>query len=161
MDIDIKCTEGTFKARACGVVLDGDKILAIKANWSDEHYCFAGGHIEIGEDSKEATAREMSEELQMPVKVQDFVCVNENIYRNKKGTVSNEIVFFYTVKPSKPLPKGAFEVCEVDHGIKKTQRYVWLDLNGEEVKKLTPYCVVEILKSGERNKLITTNKLKN
>ena len=53
MDIGIKSQEGTFKLRSCGVIVKNGKMLVDRARNFDG-YVYLGGHINLGENSKDA-----------------------------------------------------------------------------------------------------------
>lgn len=68
-----------FEICARGIVSCQGKILVCSCK-NKNHYFFPGGHIEFGENAKEALAREMKEELGVSVKKCLFIGTVENIY---------------------------------------------------------------------------------
>lgn len=68
-----------FEICARGIVLCQGKILICYCK-SKKHYFFSGGHVEFGENAKEALAREIKEELGVSVKKCLFIGTVENIY---------------------------------------------------------------------------------
>ena len=57
-DIEIKTAQKKFKYRVNGIIIHNNKILTIKMK-NNTSYCLPGGHVELGEDSKNAVLREM------------------------------------------------------------------------------------------------------
>ena len=81
-----------FEICARGIVWCQGKILVCYCK-SKKHYFFPGGHIEFGENAKEALAREMKEELGISVKKCLFIGTVENIYLedNQKHHEINQV----------------------------------------------------------------------
>lgn len=149
MDIDIKSSEGKFKLRACGIVLKDGKILVDKAKNFDG-YVYMGGHISIGESSRDAVIREAKEELQVDVEIERLICINENLYPTH-DSMAQEVSFYYLLKSKQPLPDGDFERQEVDGGELKIHKYKWLDLNDAKVANLRPNWIIDMILCGAEN----------
>ncbi|MCQ2381956.1 MAG: NUDIX domain-containing protein [Clostridia bacterium] len=62
MDLKIKNEREEFHCRSCGVIKQNNKFLIMRVNRS-EYYHIPGGHIELGETSKDAVIREIKEEV--------------------------------------------------------------------------------------------------
>ena len=109
--------------KSCGcVVFDGDKVLLIKHN--EGHWDLPKGHIEEGETEIETAIREVKEETNVDVEV------NEN-YRYTTGYspmegVWKEVVYFIATKKSDNLIPQEEEVQIVQ----------WFELN-EAIEKIT------------------------
>jgi len=69
------------------------------------YYFFPGGHVEFGEESEEALARELNEELGLKIKKCSFIGGLEQVYleNNKKH---HEINLIFDVKVSKITTKS-------------------------------------------------------
>lgn len=109
--------------KSCGcVVFDGDKVLLIKHN--EGHWDLPKGHIEEGETEVETAIREVKEETNVDVEV------NENYrytteYSPMEG-VWKEVVYFIATKKSDNLIPQEEEV----------QIVKWFELN-EAIEKIT------------------------
>ncbi|WP_439876334.1 NUDIX domain-containing protein [Bacillus mycoides] len=76
------------KLRAEVMILNEDhsKVL-VQCDLSETFYRFPGGSIEFGEIAKEAIMRELMEEYDLKIDVQELAVVNEHIFEwnNEKG----------------------------------------------------------------------------
>ena len=82
-----------------GIVRDGNKILVSKGYdkvKNETFYRCIGGGIEFLENSKEALKREFKEELDIEIKVGDFLGISENIF-TYNGKNAHELILFYNV----------------------------------------------------------------
>lgn len=66
------------------IIRDGDKILATQRGYGEfkSLWEFPGGKIESGEDNKSALVREIKEELNVDIEVEDFLHTVEYDYPN-------------------------------------------------------------------------------
>ncbi len=83
-----------------GIVRDGNKILVSKGYdkvKNETFYRCIGGGIEFLENSKEALKREFKEELDIEIKVGDFLGISENIF-TYNGKNAHELILFYNVE---------------------------------------------------------------
>jgi ADP-ribose pyrophosphatase YjhB (NUDIX family) len=78
----------SLRLRAEAMILNEDhsKVL-VQCDENKSFYRFPGGSIEFGETSKEAIMRELMEEYDLKVDVQELAIVNEHIFEwnNEKG----------------------------------------------------------------------------
>ena len=84
IDIEIENEFANFKLRVNGILINDNKILSVQMK-KNGFYCLPGGHIEIGEDSKEAVVREFKEETGIDVKVERLISITENFFTRKNG----------------------------------------------------------------------------
>ncbi len=127
-DISVKNEYGNFKLRVAAIIENENKILLCKAK-KFSGYVFPGGHIKLGETSKEAMLREAKEELQINFKIERLFCIHENLYEIKEDKIASEIVYYYMLKPLENLDSNNFIVTENDKGIIKKHEYEWIDKN--------------------------------
>lgn len=65
------------------VIRHREKILLCRMK-PKGHYFLPGGHVEFGEDIREALKREIKEELNVSAQILCFIGIGENIYREGK-----------------------------------------------------------------------------
>ena len=137
MDITFKTDEGRFNYRAAGIIIHHNKLLIMK----DEHtpyYYFPGGRVAMNELSKDAIVREIREELNVEVKVNRMLWVNENFFHEEYFNENfHEICFCYLLDlvDDELINKGEEFIFKVSG--KRTHYFYWKDLN--EVKDLNLY----------------------
>ncbi len=118
MDIDIKNEYGNFKLIVSAIIIKDKKILLVKSK-SRDGYCFPSGHVELGETTSEAIARECFEELNIIVNKASLVTVLENIYTTNKGKMAQEVNYFYRISTNSDILNDHFELTEIDKGTAK------------------------------------------
>lgn len=100
--------EKNFEVIARAVIIHNNKILLCKQKDKD-YYFLPGGHVEWGEKTEDALARELMEELGVSVKSMKFIGAAENIFSKEKEQHHELNLVFYT-----KLEKITTESCE-DH----------------------------------------------
>jgi ADP-ribose pyrophosphatase YjhB (NUDIX family) len=73
--------------RAEGIISNKDKTkFLVQCDLEETFYRLPGGSIEFGERASDAIIRELIEEFDLKVRVDNLVCVNENVieYEGKK-----------------------------------------------------------------------------
>ena len=160
MDIGINVSQGTFKLRACGVIVRDGKILVDKARRFDG-YVFLGGHIALGENSQDAILREAREELGFDVKIKKLICVNENIYPlPNTNTVAHEIAYYYELDPTVEISDEGLDNTEIDNGMEITHKYSWVSLDEMTNKNVRPNWIADLIINGDRDKIVLTDQTK-
>ena len=132
MDLKIKTEAEEFHVRTCGIIKQENKFLIMRVN-KTPYYHIPGGHIEIGEDSKQAVIREIKEEIGCDVKEAILFSIEENFWtRNNKKC--HGIEFYYIIKPKQQLQMQDCEKIENDKGEEKLLHFKWVTL--EELKEI-------------------------
>ena len=159
-DIDIKTNSNRFKLRVSGIFIRDGKVLVQKCKKIDG-YCFPGGHVELGEITKEAVLREIKEEIGIEVKIIDLFCVHENIYKTIDNNIAQEINYYYLLDSKEIIPFDEFETTENDKGTLKVHNYEWLKINELIDKKVNPLSIANlIIKGSNRNNILLTDERK-
>lgn len=142
-DIKVKDENGKFRLRVSGMLIKNNKLL-VHETQKFKGYCLPGGHVEVGESTKQAMLREMKEELNIDVEIIDLFCINENIYNVDEAT-SQEINYYYKLKSLTPLSDAPFSVKEIDKGIEKEHKFDWIDINELCNKNFKPNHMAKII----------------
>lgn len=147
MDIKIKCEEGDFKFRVCGIILNNDKVLTVNINHNG-FYCLPGGHVHLGEDTFQAIKREIKEEIGIETKDISLMAVIENFFLNDKGKTFHELGYYYIIKPNSLGDKeNDFCLIENDEGELKELEFKWVNLDNIKEVDFRPEILKEYLKN--------------
>lgn len=106
--------------RAIGVIIKNNKILLMRRiKNGQEYYVFPGGGVENGENIREATTREIKEELSLDAKLDKLLFQIENQGRQE---------YYFLIKEFKGIPELGGE--EKNRMNKDNQYYpVWIELD--------------------------------
>ena len=121
-----------FHGRTCGIIKQDDKFLIMRVN-KTSYYHIPGGHIEIGEDSKQALIREIKEEIGCDVQRAELFAIQENFWK-RNNTKCHGIEFYYIVEPKQNLKTINCEKIEIDKGEEKLLELKWV--TSEELKNI-------------------------
>lgn len=132
-DVKIKTEECNFKFRVRGIIEKNNKILCVCMQNSD-FFCLPGGHVEVGELTRETIIREMKEETKIEVKIDNLVLISEDVYIRRDKLV-HELAYYYKVSPlNLNNENNDFIIYEKDKdGIKKLD-FKWF--SKEEFKEV-------------------------
>ena len=132
MDLKIKTEEDEFHARACGIIEQDSKFLIMRVN-KTTYYHIPGGHIEMGENSKQAIIREIKEEIGCDIEEVNLFAIQENFWvRNNKKC--HGIEFYYIIKPKYELQMKDCQGIENDKGKENILDFKWV--TSEELKDI-------------------------
>lgn len=141
-DILFELNDMIFSYRIGGVLIKDNQILLTKGDEDD--YSLPGGHVQIGETSKEAIIREFKEETNLDVEVVDNIATFENFFKMGK-TPCHQVCMFYRLKlvndnqEYKPEPDT------------KDTHFVWFPLDQLESIKIYPIGIKEEITKKEVN----------
>ena len=142
-DVKIKNADGNFKLRVCPVLcLDGRFLIS---SVESPFFSFPGGHVELGETTEEALLRETFEETGLEIKINNLLCIMQNIWGLSEGKIYHEVAYYYTVSIKDKTAEAKFlkdfknnilnfERTENDKGVIKTIRFAWKTL--DELKQI-------------------------
>ena len=94
MDVKFKIEEGRFNYRASGVILNNEKILAMK-NERSPYYYLPGGRVELNETAENAIQREIKEELGIKAEIIRPLWLNQSFLK-RMSAVRNIMKFVCT-----------------------------------------------------------------
>ncbi len=143
MDIKIKTENEEFHCRACGIIKQNEKFLVMRVNKTD-YYHIPGGHIEIGETSKDAVIREINEEIGCEVKNTTLFAIQENFWL-RNGKNCHGIEFYYIVEPKDQMEQIDYERIENDKGEDKLLEFKWVTVDELKNIDLKPSNIKELL----------------
>lgn len=146
MDITFKTECGRFNLRVAAVILNGERLLAMKDERSPYFY-LPGGRIALGETAEDAVLRELREELGIEAKVVRPLYVVQSFF-DEEVTLEkfHELCFYYLVDCSQTdlLSRGeSFTLHERHH----TLCFAWLNVNGLENEYFYPLFLKKRIKS--------------
>lgn len=153
MDLKIKTEKEEFHGRTCGIIKQEDKFLIMRVNKTD-YYHIPGGHIEIGEDSKEAVTREIKEEIECDVKDARLFAIQENFWE-RRGKKCHGIEFYYIITLNSPLPMKNYERIENDKGEDKLLEFKWVTSDELKDIDLRPNNIRNMLINNEYSSKLT------
>lgn len=127
--VKIVTDECKFKFRVSGLIVHDGKLLTTDMDDSG-FLCLPGGYIDLGEDSRVAILREMSEEVKYKVEVDKCVAVVENFFINKKNITMHEVAFYYLLNVSSDNNYliEDYEFIENDKGRPVKHNFKWVEL---------------------------------
>lgn len=132
MDLKIKTEKEEFHGRTCGIIKQENKFLIMRVN-KTPYYHIPWGHIEIGENSKQAIIREIKEEIECDVQEATLFSIQENFWM-KNAKKCHGIEFYYIIKPKQQLQVQDYERIENDKGEEKLLEFKWATV--EELKNI-------------------------
>ncbi len=133
MDITFKTEGGTFNYRACAVIINDGKILAMKDGRSPYYY-LPGGRVALHETAEAAVLRELREELSIDeAKIIRPLWFNQAFFtEDVNGERYHELCVYFLIDISHTdiLDKG--DIFQLEEG-KLINSYEWLKF--EHLKK--------------------------
>ena len=125
-DISFKIENNKFNYRVCAIIINDNKILALKDEVSPYYY-LPGGRVQIGETAEEALLREIDEELKIDANIVRPLWLNQAFFNEDVTKINYHeicVYFLVDVKQTKLLTFGdKFILQENEH----THVFEWLD----------------------------------
>lgn len=101
MDISFKTAGGAFNYRAAAIIVHDGRILVLQDEGIPHDY-LPGGRVHLGETAEAALARELREELDIPLTPHRLVFMAESFF-TLMGTRYHEMCLYHLVKASPEL----------------------------------------------------------
>ena len=96
-DITFKIDNNKFNYRAYAIIINDNKILALKDEVSPYYY-LPGGRVQIGETAEDALLREIEEELEVNAKIIRPLQLNQSFFNEDVTKIDyHEICIYYLV----------------------------------------------------------------
>ena len=125
MDITFKTNQGIFNYRVCAIIVQNEKLLAMKDERSPYYY-LPGGRVNLHETAEHAVIREIKEELGIEAKIIRPLWLNQSFFvEDVNHEKYHEICLYFLIDISHTnlLEKGEkFTLCEGSH----THTFEWL-----------------------------------
>ncbi len=142
IDICFKTELGKFNYRVCAVIINDNKLLAMKDNHADYYY-LPGGRVQFNETAEKAVLRELKEELNVEASIVRPLYFSQNFFNEDALKVDfHEICIYFLVDISNTdiLSRGDTFYGEET---KKNQRFEWLSFERVKGEYLYPLFIKE------------------
>ncbi|ACM13051.1 NUDIX domain-containing protein [Bacillus paranthracis] len=127
------------------IIFNGDnsKVL-VQCDENESFYRFPGGSIEFGETAKEAIMRELMEEYDLKIDVQELAVVNEHIFEwnNEKG---HHCTLMHWGAVQEMITN------EIRHKEHENIILIWKSIEELKMKSTYPEGIVDYLEEDNRN----------
>ena len=154
-DIGIKDTI-RFSVRCAALFINKDKIL-IHRKRGDRFYTLPGGKCKLGEDSRHAVEREISEELNFNATMKRMVFIGENFFRSQH-TKRHEILFVYLASERSTRQLIKLIPDKIRTG---NLNFEWMSMNRLKDVRLNPLSISEMIKRGMQKSFVTLHHVSN
>lgn len=113
MDININLKDYKLNVRTCAFIRCGEEVLLCEHKTKD-YYSLPGGHVKVGESSKDALKRELKEELNYDIHNDELILTRivENFFIKENNEKVHEYLFIYRYDLDKNLYNGDFKNLE-------------------------------------------------
>ena len=138
-DVLFKVNKTIFSYRVGGVLIKDRNIMLTKNAWK---YTIPGGHVKIGEESKDAVIREFKEETLLDIEPLNVMATFENFWMTDDKQTVHEITILYKVK----LIDDKQEI--IPNPDQRMTQFVWVDINELDKIDLYPKEAIDIIKKG-------------
>ena len=155
MDITFRTPEGRFNYRVCAIIVDKERLLAMKDERSPYYY-LPGGRVSLHETAENAILREVREELGIEARIVRPLWLNQAFFsEDVSGEQFHELCIYYLLDISDTdlLSRGdRFDRIERHH----THRFTWLSFDEVEREYIYPIFIrKQIRKLPEAFEIIT------
>lgn len=144
MDVKIKTENCNYKMRVAGLLIKNNKLLTVKI-CDNEFYCLPGGHVHVGESSRDAMVREFYEEVNVNVSNVKLIALAENFFKNQKKLNVHEVCYFYLIETNDNIEVKDYSYVENDEGELKNMEFKWVDINNIKNFNFRPSLIAEKL----------------
>lgn len=144
MDLTFRTRKGIFNYRACAVILNNNKLLAMKTDLAP-YYFLPGGRVKFNENSEEAIIREIKEELGCTAKIIRPLWFNESFFTEDVTKEKfHELCVYYLVELDN---EGILNQATIKSNHKHHEVFEWLDIAALNEKYLYPLFIKDRINS--------------
>ena len=137
MDLTFSMKDGVFNYRACAVIVQNVRLLAMKDKRSPYYY-LPGGRVKLHETAEQAVLREVREELQIEADIVRPLWMAQNFFtEDVSGERFHELCMYFLMDVSGtelPVVENHFIGAETE----KKQQFYWLTFEQVEREYLYP-----------------------
>ena len=137
MDISFKNGNEKFNYRVCAIIVNDEKILAMKDDYSPYYY-LPGGRVKIGETAEDAVIRECKEELCIEPEIIRPLWLNQAFFTEDVSKIRfHELCVYFLMDISKTDLISRGKEFILYEGERKN-RFVWLSFKNLEKEYFYP-----------------------
>lgn len=134
VDIYFRRDHKVFNFRVAAIIKKDNKVLISKFN---DYYTLPGGRVQFGETTETALRRELFEELNIQIKIERLISINENFF-NYGNDLYHEVLFTYLCEVSEEI-----DLSEISH---EHESYHFMHLHDLLKTNLKPEFLLDDLK---------------
>ncbi|MBQ7760885.1 MAG: NUDIX domain-containing protein [Clostridia bacterium] len=153
MDLSFKFDNKKFNYRVCGIIINNNKLLAMKDGRSPYFY-LPGGRVQFGETAENAILRELREELSIDARIVRPLFLSQSFFNEDVTKIDfHELCLYFLIDISHTsLPFEDFLGTETA----KKQQFYWLDFDTVKKSYLYPLFIKDRIDSLPANLEILT-----
>lgn len=141
-DILVEINDIVLSYRVAGVLINGTNIMLTTKD--NIHFTVPGGHVQVGETTRETIVREYKEETGLDVEVDKLMATYENFFKYN-GKDVQQILMVYKVSL-----KNNEQKIKLNPDNERT-KYKWLNLNEIDNYFLYPKGIIKVIKGDDTN----------
>ena len=155
MDLTFKTENGYFNYRACAIIVNNNKLLAMK-NDLTPYYYLPGGRVTLHESAENAVLRELKEELGIDAKISRPLWFAQQFFIDDgSGDKFHELCIYFLVDTSSTdlLNRGnKFDAVDPKHH----ERFEWIEFDNLKNEYLYPLFIKDKIYNLPKNFEILT-----
>lgn len=148
MEYDCSFTQDKhwFRYRTGAIIINDDKTLLMYSE-TGNHYYSIGGGVHIGEKAEDCIRREVFEETGVDFEVVRPLCLVENFFEGKYGSIDSKIchiIEFYFLMKAPKIMNFKNNSVNIDD---ESERLVWLPIDKLHVFDVRPRNIISLIKN--------------
>ncbi|ERJ12455.1 NUDIX hydrolase [Haloplasma contractile] len=144
MNLYFKRDQQCFNFKVAAVIRKDNQIL-LKKNLGDKHYSLPSGSVRFGETTDYAIKRSLFEDLNIKVKVEKLLSINENFFDYQTDEY-HEVLFVYLCEVNEEIEVHEYEDFDWHELNKLQDMNLKPALNYHDLKKLPQTIAHNVLK---------------
>ncbi|MFR5876370.1 MAG: NUDIX hydrolase [Eubacterium sp.] len=157
MDLTFKTEQGIFNYRVCAIIINDNKLLAMK-NDRSPYYYLPGGRVEIHETAEDAVLREIKEELCVDAEIIRPLWFNQGFFiEDTTQERFHELCIYYLFDVSNTDLINTDSIF-VTRKSKHNEVFHWLDIDSLKNQYLYPLFIKDKINALPEHFEILTEK---